>query len=81
MFFQLSTPCRFDPIKDVVVHGMHLTFNLIKKDFWLYSWPEMNENAEEINDRDPAVGGLVARGDFKDRRKEVKWTTKRTASG
>ena len=37
----------------------------------------MNENAgREVNERDPAIGGLVAHRDYKDRLKKVNWTKK-----
>ena len=31
VLFQLYTLCGFDPMKDLVVDRMHLTFNLMKK--------------------------------------------------
>ena len=64
------------------VDRMHLVFNMLKREFLDKLWPNAEENInEDVNDRDPAVGGLLLHGDFSDALKHVKWTTEQRASG
>ena len=82
ILFQLHTLCGFDPVHDLVVDRMHVTFNMLKKEFLVYIWADLDENAErDVNERDPRIGGLVSRNDFKEHLKHVKWTKKQKASG
>ena len=61
---------------------MHLTFNMLKREFMDKMWPDLGENTEkEVNHRDPAVGGLLVREEFKDAFEAVKWTSEEMGKG
>lgn len=82
ILFQLHTLCGFDLVNDLVVDRMHLTFNTLKKEFLMYIWADLGENADrDIDERDPSVGGLVSRNDLKEHLEHVKWTKQQKASG
>lgn len=73
--FRLYTLYKFDPVKDFVIDRIHLSFNTLKKEFLTYMWPDMRDNGtQEINQRDPNVGGLIPRNQFRESLEHVKWT-------
>ena len=80
--FELFRLYGFDPINDMTVDRMHLVFNMLKREFLDKLWSNAEENInEDVNDRDPAVGGLLVHSDFSEALKYVKWTTEQRASG
>ena len=80
--FELYHLYGFDPINDMTVDRMHLVFNMLKREFLDKLWANAEEKMnEDVNDRDPAVGGLLLHGDFSDALKYVKWTTEQRATG
>lgn len=80
--FELYHLYGFDPIKGMTVDSMHLVFNMLKREFLDKLWADLEENINvDVNQRDPAVGGLLLHGDFSDSLKYVNWTTEQRASG
>ena len=70
ILYRLYNLYAFDPVHDMVIDRMHLSFNLLKREFLECLWPEMGDNAlRDPNDRIPADGGLMFRGDFREMRK------------
>lgn len=66
----------------MTVDSMHLVFNMLKREFLDKLWADLEENINVgVNQRDPAVGGLLLHGDFSDSLKYVNWTTEQRASG
>jgi succinate dehydrogenase/fumarate reductase-like Fe-S protein len=54
--FELYSLYAFDPVKDMVIDRMHLTFNMLKREFIDQMWVDMGINSDiPINDRDPTV--------------------------
>ncbi len=82
ILFDLYKLYKFDPVMDMVIDRMHLTFNMLKREFIDKMWADLGENAEkEVNDRDPAVGGLMIRDEFKAAFEAVKWTSEEKGKG
>lgn len=80
--FELHYLYGFDPINDMTVDRMHLVFNMLKREFLDKLWADVEKNInEDVNQRDPDVGGLLLHGDFSDSLKCMKWTTEQRASG
>ena len=73
---------KFDPVNDMLIDKMHLSFNMLKKEFLEKMWsdPKGNTNLPP-NDRDPDNGGIMSRHDFKDNLEKVVWTREQKASG
>lgn len=66
----------------MTVDRMHLVFNMLKREFLDKLWADVEKNInEDVNQRDPDVGGLLPHGDFSDSLKCMKWTTEQRASG
>lgn len=73
---------RFDPVQDMVIDRMHLTFNMLKRELIDQIWVDMQENAgRSVNTRDPADGGLIDRDDFASGLTAVNWPKEEKASG
>ena len=55
----------------MTIDQLHLTFNMLKREFLEKMWADMGENAgKSLNNRDPAVGGVLVREEFK----HANWT-------
>ncbi len=66
ILFRLYKLYKFDPVLDMTIDRMHLTFNMLKREFLEKMWADMGGNdGKPVNDRDPAVGGLLVREEFK----------------
>lgn len=82
ILFELHKLYGFDPILDMTVDRMHLTFNMLKREFLSKMWADLGENAgKAINDRDPIAGGLIVHEEFKHALKYVTWTTEEKEKG
>ncbi|XP_048576071.1 uncharacterized protein LOC125557470 [Nematostella vectensis] len=82
ILFVLYRLYGFDPVKDMVIDRMHLTFNMIKREFLEKMWKDMGDNATlPVNERDPQSGGLLNRADFSAALEAVNWTTEEKAKG
>lgn len=82
ILFRLRKLYNFDPVKDMVIDRMHLSFNLLKKEFLDKIWPDMGDNADlPVNDRKPELGGLLNRGDFGRGLDAVVWCREEKARG
>ena len=66
----------------MVVDRMHLIFNMLKREFIDQMWIDLGNNSEKpINDRDPAVEGLINREEFGVALNAVHWPKEERASG
>jgi len=82
ILFELYKLYKFDPVLDMAIDRMHLTFNMLKREFLEKMWSDMGGNADtDVNDRDPTVGGLLNRHEFGTALQAVDWTTEDKASG
>lgn len=82
ILFTLHKLYGFDPVNDMVIDRMHLCFNLLRKEFIDKIWPDIGGNAEiSVNERIPAAGGLVDRGDFGKALGAVAWTREEKSRG
>ena len=82
ILLELHKLYKFDPIKDMVTDKMHLSFNMLKKEFLDKMWCDAGENAARpVEQRDPEVGGLLIRTELKDNLEKVLWTKEQRASG
>jgi hypothetical protein len=82
ILFDLYKLYKFDPILDMAIDRMPLTFNMLKKEFLEKMWSDLGNNVDkEIDDRDPSIGGLLSRLEFSTALKAVKWTTEEKATG
>ena len=73
---------RFDPVQDMVIDRMHLTFNMLKRELIDQIWVDMGENVgRSVNCRDPTGGGLIDRDDFSSALAVVNWPKEEKASG
>jgi len=80
--FELYALYNFDPAQDMVIDRMHLTFNMLKREFRDQMWMDIGQNVHRpINARDPTVGGLVVHGDFEKALEAVPWPKEGKASG
>lgn len=46
ILFELHALYGFNPIKDLVIDRMHLTFNMLKREFMDHIWLDIEENAD-----------------------------------
>ena len=82
ILFDLHKLYKFDPIKDMTIDRMHVTFNMLKKEFQEKMWADLKDNAEKtVNDRIPEDGGLLVRDDFSSALQCVPWTTEEKEKG
>ena len=82
ILFELYKLYKFDPVKDMVIDRMHLTFNMLKREFLDKMWPDLGENMQrDVNEREPADGGLLDREEFKAALQSVEWTTEEKGKG
>ena len=82
ILFDLYKLYKFDPVLDMTIDRMHLTFNMLKREFLDKMWADLGENlGNEVNDRDPTGGGLMVRTEFKAALQAVKWTTEEKGKG
>lgn len=82
ILFDLYKLYKFDPVMDMTIDRMHLVFNMLKREFVGKMWPDLGENAaKEVNDRDPAVGGLLDHSEFKIAYEAIKWTSEEKGKG
>ncbi len=79
ILFRLYKLYKFDPVLDMTIDRMHLTFNMLKREFLEKMWADMAKNA--VNDRDPELGGLLVREEFKNALECVNWTTEEKEKG
>ncbi len=69
--FRLYKLYKFDPVLDITIDWLHLTFNMLKREFLEKMWADMGEDAgKPVNYRNPAVGGRLVREEFK----HANWT-------
>lgn len=82
ILFNLYKLYKFDPVLDMTIDRMHLTFNMLKREFLDKMWADLAENADKaVNDRDPAAGGLLVRDEFKRALECVNWTNEEKEKG
>ena len=82
ILFRLYKLYKFDPVLDMTIDRMHLTFNMLKREFLEKMWADMAKNAgKPVNDRDPELGGLLVREEFKNALECVNWTTEEKEKG
>jgi hypothetical protein len=82
ILFELYALYEFDPIHDMVIDRMHLTFNMLKREFINHIWPDIGDNLDTpINARDHTIGGLINRTDFGSALDAVPWPREERASG
>lgn len=82
VLFDLYKLYKFDPVMDMTIDRMHLTFNMLKREFVEKMWADSGENAgKQVNDRDPAVGGLLVRDEFRHALESVNWTYEEKEKG
>lgn len=82
ILFDLYKLYKFDPILDMTIDRMHLTFNMLKREFLSKMWPDLGDNAgKAVDDRDPEVGGLIVRGEFNSALQAIKWTSEEVGKG
>ena len=66
----------------MTIDRMHLTFNMLKREFVEKMWADSGENAGiQVNDRDPAVCGLLVRDEFRHALESVNWTYEEKEKG
>ncbi len=66
----------------MTIDQLHLTFNMLKREFLEKMWADMGENAgKSLNNRDPAVGGLLVREEFKHAVECANWTNEEKEKG
>ena len=82
ILFQLYKLYQFNPVLDMSIDRMHLTFNMLKRELIDKMWADIRENAdEEVNARDPEVGGLLDHEEFKHALECVNWTKEEKEKG
>ena len=82
ILFKLYKLYKFDPIRDMVIDRMHLSFNMLKREFLDKMWSEMGTNSSKpVNERDPSEGGLLFHDEFQSALNMVEWTREQRASG
>ncbi|CAB3982717.1 Hypothetical predicted protein [Paramuricea clavata] len=82
ILFQLYKLYQFNPVLDMSIDRMHLTFNMLKREFIDKMWADIRENAdEEVNARDPEVGGLLDHEEFKHALECINWTKEEKEKG
>jgi len=76
VLFQLYMLYGFDPVQDMVIDRMHLTFNMLKREFIDKMWADMGDNkGRPVNSRQPEFGGLIDHGEFGHALDAVCWPT------
>ncbi len=82
ILFELYYLYEFNPAHDLVVDRMHLTFNMLKREFIDKIWADVNNNAQtDVNARDPDVGGLIDHNDFGIALNHVSWPKEEREKG
>ena len=82
ILFSLYKLYKFDPVKDMVIDRMHLTFNMLKHEFLDKMWADMQGNdLLTVNERNPEVVGLLNRNDFRVALEAVDMTSEEKAKG
>ena len=82
ILLELHKLCKFHPVKDMVTDKMHLSFNMLKKEFLEKMWADQGGNSgRPVEERDPDAGGLLTRIDLKENLEKVLWTKEQRASG
>ena len=82
ILLELFNLYKFDPVNDMLIDKMHLSFNMLKKEFTEKMWSDRRDNENlPPNERDPSNGGLLSRGDLKTNLGKVLWTREQRASG
>ncbi|KAK3737217.1 hypothetical protein QZH41_011273 [Actinostola sp. cb2023] len=67
---------------DMVIDRMHLTFNMLKREFIDKMWADMGDNkGRPVNSRQPEFGGLINHGEFGHALDAVYWPTEEKQSG
>ena len=82
ILFKLYKLYKFDPIKDMMIDRMHLSFNMLKHEFLEKMWIDMGENSSKpVNERNCEDGGLVVHEELQRALNIVEWTREQKASG
>ena len=82
ILFDLYSLYKFDPVLDMVIDRMHLTFNMLKREFIDKMWVDMGDNlGRMVNDRNPDNGGLLNHGEFGHALDAIHWPKEEQASG
>ena len=65
ILLELFNLYKFDPVNDILIDKMHLSFNMLKKEFTEKMWSDLKDNENlPPNQRNPASGGLLSRADL-----------------
>lgn len=82
VLFYLYRLYKFDPVLDMTIDRMHLTFNMLKREVLDKMWVELADNAgKPVNDRNPSDGGLLEHGAFASALQAIKWTPEEKEKG
>eukprot|EP00731_Ephydatia_muelleri_P006898 Em0003g1146a len=77
IFYRLYDLCGFDPVNDLIIDAMHaMILNMVKTELEVHLLADLGPNADlPIEERTPALGGLLDRKMLADALQRMEWTT------